>query len=65
LTNKRDTYKYQFKVGHNVVHGRITNDLERREEEHQSKWPRGHIKQVGIKSTKDGAREWERDNGYA
>ena len=41
---KRDTFKYQFKVGNKIVHGGITDDLERREAEHQKKWPKGHIK---------------------
>jgi len=25
----RDTYKYQFKIGNKIVHGGITDDLER------------------------------------
>lgn len=60
----RDTYKYQFKDGNRVLHGGITNDLERREQEHQQKWPDGHIKQVGRKTTEDAARQWEEDKGY-
>ena len=60
----RDTYKYQFKVGNKVVHGGITNDLERRESEHQEKWPKGHIKQVGNKTTEEAGRKWEEDKGY-
>ena len=44
MANKpRDTYKYQFKVGNKVVHGGITNDLDRREAEHKQKWAKGHI----------------------
>ena len=27
----RDTYKYLYKIGNKIVHGGITNDLERRE----------------------------------
>ena len=60
----RNTYKYQFKVGNKIVHGGITNDLERREIEHQEKWPGGHIKKVGKKTTEDAARNWEKDKGY-
>ena len=41
------------------MHSGITNDLDRREQEHQQKWPRGHIKQVGRKTTEDAARDWE------
>ena len=64
MSNKRDTYKYQFKVGNKIVHGGITNDLERREQEHQQKWPSGHIKQVGRQTTEDAARKWEEEKGY-
>ncbi|MBT4936810.1 hypothetical protein HON22_02730 [Candidatus Peregrinibacteria bacterium] len=63
---KRDTYKYQFKIGNKILHGGITNDLERREQEHQTKYgQKGHITQVGRKTTEDAARKWEDDKGYA
>lgn len=61
----RDTNKYQFKVGNKVVHGGITKDLERRESEHQQKWPKGHIKKVGNITTEDAARKWEKKKGYS
>ena len=64
MSKPRDTYKYQFKVGNKIVHAGITNDLERREAEHQEKWPGGHIKKVGIKTTEDAARKWEKKKGY-
>ncbi len=57
-------YKYQFKVGNTIKHGGITDDLDRREQEHQQKWPDGHIKQVGRITTEDAARKWETDKGY-
>ena len=57
--SNRDTFKYDFKVGNKIVHSGITNDLERREQEHQDRWPTGHIKQVGRKTTEDAARAWE------
>ena len=60
----RNTYKYQFKVGNEIKHGGITDDLERREDEHQQKWPGGHIKQIGRKTTEDAARDWEKEKGY-
>ena len=56
----RDTYKYHFKVGNKVVHSGITDNLERREQEHQQKWPRGHIIEVGRRTTEEAAREWEK-----
>ena len=60
----RDTRKYEFKVGNKVVHRGISKrPLEEREAEHQRKWPTGHIKQVGIATTEEGARDWEKDVG--
>ena len=62
----RDTYKYQFKIGNKIVHGGVTNDLERREQEHQTTYGlKGHIKQVGRCTTAEAAREWEEEKGYA
>jgi len=60
----RNTYKYHFKVGKKRVHGGITNDLERREQEHQQKWSNGHILQIGRKTTKNAAEQWEAENGF-
>ena len=65
MTKKpRNTYKYYFKEGNNIVHGGITNDLERREQEHMQKWPSGHIFQVGRRTTEEAARQWEKDKGF-
>jgi len=64
MAKPRDTYKYQFKVRNKIVHGGITDDMERREQEHQQKWPKGHIKQVGRITTEEAAREWEKEKGY-
>ncbi len=61
----RDTYKYYFKSGHKMVHGGITNDLERRELEHRQKWQKGHIFQVGRRTTEEAARKWEQDKGFS
>jgi hypothetical protein len=55
----RNWAKYDFKVGNKIVHSGITKDLERREVEHQQRWPSGHIVQVGRSTTEDAAREWE------
>ena len=57
-------YKYHFKIGNKIVHGGITQDLEDREQKHKVKWPNGHIKQVGKRTTEEAARKWERDHGY-
>ncbi|MBA7585209.1 hypothetical protein ES708_27180 [subsurface metagenome] len=56
---KRDISKYHFKVGNKIVHSGITDDLDRREQEHKRKWPNGHIFQVGNKTTEEAARKWE------
>lgn len=62
---KRDTYKYYFKLGNKIVHGGITDDLERREQEHQQKKPNGHIFQVGRCTTEEAARDWEKEKGFS
>lgn len=62
--NTRDTYKYYFKEGNKIVHGGITNDLDRRDQEHKQKWPNGHIYQVGRRTTEEAARQWEKDKGF-
>jgi len=64
MTKPRDTYKYYFKDGHKIVHGGKTNDLERREQEHQQEWPKGHIFQVGRRTTEEAARKWEEEKGF-
>lgn len=48
-------------VGNKIMHRGITKNLERREQEHQQRWPEGHIKQVGRCTTEVAAREWERE----
>jgi len=64
MSNVRDTNKYYFKIGNKIVHGGITNDLERREQEHKQKWPNGHILKVGNITTEEGARNWENEKGF-
>ena len=63
--NKRDTYKYHQKVGNKIVHTGITNDLERREDEHQQKWPNSHIAQIGRRTTEKAALRWEAEQRKA
>ena len=57
----RDTYKYDFlDTKGRIIHSGITNDLDRREGEHQRELNRnGHIKQVGNRTTREAARNWE------
>jgi len=58
---KRNTSKYQIKQGNKIVYVGITNDLERRRQEHIRSGKRGKIEQIGIKTTRDAARTWERN----
>ena len=59
----RIAYKYHFKLGNKIVHTGITYDIDRREAEHQREpgWDKGHIKQVGLRTTRAAARAWERE----
>ena len=59
----RIAYKYHFKLGNKIVHTGITYDIDRREAEHRREpgWDKGHIKQVGLRTTRAAAREWEQE----
>jgi len=59
----RDTYKYHLKDGRRIVHRGITNDLNRREQEHRTEYPGSKIGQVGRRTTREAALEWERNGG--
>ncbi len=60
----RNWYTYEFKRGNKILHEGITQDLERREGEHQANInSEGHIRQVGGPKTEDGARKWEEERG--
>ena len=64
MSKPRNMYKYYFKIGHKIVHGGITRDPDRREQEHKQKLPKGHIFKVGHRTTEDGARKWEEEQGF-
>ena len=59
----RGTYKYHFKKGNKIVHTGITDDIGRREAEHKREhgWGEGHIVQVGNRTTREAALEWEQE----
>ena len=60
MTTYRDTYKYHIKRGNKILHTGITNDLRRREYEHQQNHGDDvHIKQIGNRTTREAALEWE------
>lgn len=60
---ERDTYKYQLKKGGKIVHRGITNDLNRREAEHQERFPGTKLTQEGRRVTRESALKWERRGG--
>ncbi len=46
---KRDTYKYHLKRGNKIMRSGVTNDLDRREREHQREYGKGvHIIKLGM-----------------
>ena len=53
MATSRTIYKYHFKLGNRIVHTGITRDIDRREAEHRQKlgWRRGHIVQIGRRTT--------------
>jgi hypothetical protein len=59
MASKREWYRYDYKVGNTIRHSGITTDPERREGEHQRRWPGGHLVIQGPKVTEETAREWE------
>jgi len=63
MKRTRDTYKYHIKMGGKIIYRGITNDINRRGAEHKARWPSSHITQVGRRTTKEKAIEWERRGG--
>ena len=60
--DERDTFKYHLKRGNKILRSGITNDLDRREKEHQQEHGQGvHITKVGRATTRDAAKEWEKE----
>lgn len=63
MPTDRDTYRYHFKLGNKIVFTGITKDIDRQEIAHQREpgWKKGHIKQVGWRTTYDAALEWKQE----
>lgn len=58
----RDTYKYHLKRGNKIIRSGITNDLDRREDEHQREHGKNvHVTKVGKATTREGAKDWEKE----
>jgi hypothetical protein len=64
MAQARNTAKYHLIKARKVVHRGITvRSLEDRESEHQEEYPGSHIKQIGRRTTRERALEWERSGG--
>ena len=64
MSKARNTAKYHVIKNRKVVHRGITDrSLEDRENEHQKEHPGGHIKQIGRRTIREKALEWERNGG--
>lgn len=65
MSRQRNWYTYQFKRGNKILHGGITQNPERREQELQNEIdPRGKLKTIGRAKTEEGAKNWEEEKGY-
>lgn len=56
----RDTFKYHLKLGNKIIDKSITYDLTRREALHQKEFPGSRVVQVGRRTTRSRALDWER-----
>ena len=63
MPTDRIIFRYHFKLGNKIIHTGITYDIDRREVEHQDEpgMRKGHIKQVGLRTTYDAAFAWVRE----
>lgn len=60
----RNTSKYLVKRGNKIIHGGITDDLERRTQEWLRIYPDARVVKVGRRTTREAALAWERKHGY-
>ncbi len=59
---KRDHKKYTLKKGNEILYVGVTDDPERREQEHKEEGKKfSHMKIEGRPVTKEGALEWEQE----
>ncbi|MBU7037633.1 MAG: GIY-YIG nuclease family protein [Theionarchaea archaeon] len=62
IMNKRDSWRYELRHGHEIVYIGITNDPERRETEHKSERKRfTNMNIVGPSVTRKTAEKWEEE----
>lgn len=60
MAKVRDTYRYYLKLGNKIIDKSITDDLVRREANHQEEFPGSRVIQVGKCTTRQAALDWER-----
>ena len=64
MVKERNTAKYHLIRSRKIVHRGITDrPLQEREREHQEEFPGSNIKQIGQRTTREKALEWEREGG--
>ncbi|MCL0074328.1 hypothetical protein M1O17_03970 [Dehalococcoidia bacterium] len=64
MSEERKTAKYHLMKGNKIIHrGIIDRPLEERKGEHQERFPASHIVQIGRRTTREKALEWERKGG--
>jgi len=62
MARKRDHYRYYLKKGRKILYIGITNDPERREEQHRKEGKNfTHMHIVGPSVTKESAEKWEEE----
>jgi predicted GIY-YIG superfamily endonuclease len=59
MQSSRDTFKYELKRGNKVVYAGITDDFQRRLNEHSKDKHFTTMQKVGNKVTRQSARQWE------
>lgn len=55
---RRDTYKYKVVENGQTVYFGVTNDLVRRESEHQERFPASHLVKIGRRTFRAAALKW-------
>ena len=57
--SKRKTYKYELKDRHTVLYVGITDDPDRRVQQHRQSKDFGHMRIIGNRTTRTAAEKWE------
>ncbi len=59
MPNNANWYGYHYYVKGELKHAGITQDYQRREQEHQQRWPGGSLRVLIGPTTEAAARAWE------